>query len=84
MEWSMSEIFNSEEEILASSNYDTIRMYIVEKTTSNVEEDELTAVRWEDGWSNTQRSERVAEFSAVCLFFARSIVDFQGSKVRMT
>jgi len=78
----MADIFNAEEEMEASAAYDTIRMFNVEQRTSDDEElDDFAVLRWEDGWANTARSERVADFSAICLLWARYIIDEEGPRV---
>jgi len=81
MERTFPEIFNSEEEIAKTAEYTTIRMYNIERATSDEEEIDLTHIRWTDGWANTAREDRVADFSAVCLFFARTIIDYEGPRV---
>jgi len=75
MEMTMSEAFHAEEEIAASTSYDNIRMFNVERMMAREEAPELAQQKWQDGWASASRSDRVADFSAVCLFFARTIID---------
>ena len=79
----MDKIFNAGEEIAAMEEYPNIRMYFVKLMTSNTPQDDLMAEQWTD-WEKTTSTDRVSQFSAVCLLTARYMADTLGKdKVKM-
>jgi len=81
MERTFPYIHNAEEEIGKTADYTTIRMYKLPYAISYEEEIDLNRTRWKDGWANTAREDRVVDFSAICLLFARTIIDYEGPSV---
>lgn len=72
MEWAMSKIFNSSQEIADSASFDNIRMYRVARMYSETEQDDLISEQW-SSWADPSDAARLGEFSAVCFLFARAI-----------
>ena len=77
MQWRMDKIFNAGDEIAAMEKYSNIRMYFVKLMTSNTPQDDLMAEQWTD-WEKTSSTDRVSQFSAVCLLTARYMADTLG------
>ena len=77
MQWNMGGIFNATEEIAAMEEYPNIRMYFVKLMTSNTPQDDLMAEDW-TAWEKTTSTNRVKQFSAVCLLTARYMADALG------
>ena len=77
MQWKISNIFNATEEIAAMEEYPNIRMYFVNLMTSNTPQDDLMEEKWTD-WEKTTSTDKVSEFSAVCLLTARYMADAMG------
>ena len=77
MQRSMNSIFNASEEIAAMEEYPNIRMYFVKLMTSNTPQDDMMAEEWTD-WEKTTSTNRVKQFSAVCLLTARYMADAMG------
>ena len=77
MQWKISNIFNATEEIAAMEEYPNIRMYFVNLMTSNTPQDDLMAEKWTD-WEKTTSTDKVSEFSAVCLLTAKYMADAMG------
>lgn len=73
MEWSMGEIYNSSEEIVASASYGDIRMFDVDHMTSDSEQEELMTTDGWDAWRSASEGEWLSAFSAVCFLYARTI-----------
>jgi sialate O-acetylesterase len=76
MEWSMSRIFNSTEEIAASAGYDQIRFMMTSHATSDGVEmaDNKPAL----GWSRPADAAALGRMSAVCFLHARYVYDVTG------
>ena len=77
MQWRMDKIFNAGEEVAAMEEYPNIRMYFVKLMTSNTPQDDLMAEQWTD-WEKTTSTDKVSQFSAVCLLTARYMADTLG------
>ena len=77
MEWNIGAIFNASEEIAKLEEYPGIRMYIVKRMTSNKPQDDLMDEDWTN-WTKTSETNKVSEFSAVCLLTARYMADILG------
>ena len=77
MQWRMDKIFNAGEEIAAMEEYPNIRMYFVKLMTSITPQDDLMAEQWTD-WEKTTSTDKVSQFSAVCLLTARYMADTLG------
>ena len=73
----MGSIFNADEEIAAMAEYPNIRMYFVKLMTSDTPQDDLAAEQWTE-WAKTSESNRVTQFSAVCLLTAKYMADAMG------
>ena len=76
MEWPMSKIFNSTEEIEASASYDQIRFMITSRVTSDGVE--MTDNNPALGWSKPADAAGLGRMSAVCFLHARYVYDVTG------
>ena len=76
MEWPMSKIFNSTEEIEASASYDQIRFMITSRVTSDGVE--MTDNDPALGWSKPADAAGLGRMSAVCFLHARYVYDVTG------
>jgi sialate O-acetylesterase len=76
MEWPMSKIFNSTEEIAASAGYDQIRFMMTSRATSDGQElaDNQPALVW----SRPAEAASLGRMSAVCFLHARYVYDVTG------
>ena len=77
MQWRIGKIFNASEEIAKMEEYPNIRMYFVKLMTSDTPQDDLAAEQWTE-WAKTSESNRVTQFSAVCLLTAKYMADAMG------
>ena len=77
MGWNIGAIFNASEEIAHIEEYPNIRMYFVKQMTSNTSQDDLMDEFWTE-WAKSTETNKVSEFSAVCLLTARYMADILG------
>merc|ERR1712142_1121030 len=75
MVFNMNGIFNSTEEIALAAEYTNIRITVIDRITSENEEDELTI---RTPWTDPSNVAALKGFSAVCFFYAMNVYNELG------
>jgi len=75
MVFTMNGIFNKTDEIAAAAVYTDIRLAVIERVTSEVEQEDVgTSTTWTD----PSNARALGGFSAVCFFYAMNVYDELG------
>merc|ERR1711970_648871 len=75
MVFTMNGIFNKTEEIAAAAVYTDIRLAVIKRVTSDVEQDD---VETSTTWTDPSNARALGGFSAVCFFYAMNVYDELG------
>merc|ERR1719228_1300813 len=75
MVFTMNGIFNKTDEIAAAAVYTDIRLAVIERVTSEVEQED---VETSTTWTDPSNARGLGGFSAVCFFYAMNVYDELG------
>ena len=81
MVFNMNGIFNHSEEIEEAAEFTDIRFTVIDRVTSDVEEEELTT---SVNWSDPSDANALKKFSAVCFFYAKYVYTLQEGKLNVS